>query len=94
MPNAFTYENTVMLVVELVLLAVKIFAFATSLTYPAEAYRAADKATKPAWATGLGVGLALQLVFAPINLISIAFTIAAFVFLADVRPALMSLRRR
>lgn len=83
-----------MLVIQFVLIAVKIFAFASSLLYPGEAYLAASKATKPAWTIGLGLGLALQLVLAPLNFIALAFTIAALVFLADVRPALASLRRR
>lgn len=94
MVSVFDYESTVLLVVELVLLAVKIFAFVTSLTYSDEAYRAAGKARKLPWAIGLGVAVALQLLLPPLNFISLAFTIAALVFLADVRPALMSLRRR
>jgi hypothetical protein len=93
-PGIFAYESTVMLGIEFILLAVKIFAFATALMFSAESYRAAGKATKPPWAIGLGVGVAVQLVLAPLNIISIAFTIAALVFLADVRPALSSLRRR
>jgi len=92
--SVFTYESLAMLVVEFVLLAVKIFAFVSALMFKPDAYVAAGKATKPAWAVGLGVGLAVQLVLSPINIINIAFTIAAFVYLADVRPALGSLRRR
>lgn len=83
-----------MLVLVLALLATKIFAFVSAVTYSGEAYRAAGKATKPAWAIGLGVGLALHLLVSPINIISLVFTVAALVFLADVRPALSSLRRR
>lgn len=94
MSGVFAYESTVMLVVELALLAVKIFAFVTSLMFSDEAYRAAGKARKAPWTIGLGVGVALQLVLPPLNIISIAFTIAALVFLADVRPALAGLRRR
>ena len=83
-----------MLLIELVLLAVKLFAFVTSLLFPNEAYRAAGKATKLPWAAGLGVGVGLQLLLPPLNLISLVFTVAALVFLADVRPALSSLKRR
>lgn len=92
--DVFQYESTVMLLLELVLLAVKIFAFVSSLLFAGEAYRAASKATKLAWSIGLGVGVALQLLLPPLNIISIAFTVAALVFLADVRPALSALRRR
>ncbi|WP_395690786.1 DUF2516 family protein [Nocardioides sp.] len=88
-------QSTVMTVVMLVLLAVKLFAFVSSLLYSGEAYNAANKLTKPAWTIILGLGLAVQVVFGgPLNIINLVFTIAAFVYLADVRPALNSLTRR
>jgi uncharacterized protein DUF2516 len=93
--TVFQAESMFMLIVELVLIAVKIFAFVNSLMYSAESYSAANRLTKPAWAIILGLGLLVQLVFGgPLGLINIAFTIAAFVYLADVRPALASLTRR
>jgi hypothetical protein len=97
MTNVFALEGYVALVVGLVLLAVKIYAFVSSLMFSAQSYTAANRLTKPAWTIILGLGLALQILFAgssPINLISLAFTIAALVYLADVRPALASLTRR
>jgi hypothetical protein len=90
----FDVENTIMLVVFFVLLAVKLFAFISSLLYSGESYRAADKLTKPAWCIILGLGVVLQWFGSPIGILSIAFTIAAFVYLADVRPALANLTRR
>jgi predicted cation transporter len=95
-PNVFQIEGWVLLIVMLVLLGVKIFAFISSLMYSAESYEAANKLTKPAWCAILGVGMAAALVFvgSPLGLINLAFTIAAFVYLADVRPALASLTRR
>ena len=92
--NVFHVEGMIMLVVFFALLAVKIFAFGSSLLYSGEAYTAAGKLTKPAWCILLGLGVALQLVGSPIGFLSIAFTIAAFVYLADVRPALAALTRR
>ncbi|QIG44665.1 DUF2516 family protein [Nocardioides anomalus] len=92
--NVFQVEGTVMLVVFFVLLAVKIFALGSSLLFSGEAYKAADKLTKPAWCIILGLGVVLQLIGSPIGILSIAFTIAAFVYLADVRPALAGLTRR
>jgi hypothetical protein len=94
MTNVFQVEGTIMLVVFFVLLAVKIFAFGSSLLYSGEAYAAANKLTKPAWCIILGLGVVLQLIGSPIGILSIAFTIAAFVYLADVRPALAQLTRR
>lgn len=83
-----------MLVVFFVLLALKIFVFLSALLFASEAYNAAGKLTKPAWCIILGLGMVLQVYGSPIGLLSIAFTIAAFVYLADVRPALAGLRRR
>ena len=94
MPHVFQVEGTIMLVVFFVLLAVKIYAFGSSLLFSSEAYEAANKLTKPAWCIILGLGAVLQVVGSPIGFISIAFTIAAFVYLADVRPALAGLYRR
>jgi hypothetical protein len=77
-----------------VLLAIAVVAFVSCLTYSAEAYRAAGKWTKQGWAIVLGLGVVLH--FVPVGglLIQLAMLIAALVFLADVRPALSSLRRR
>lgn len=97
MVNVFEIENLFSLAVVLILLVVKGFAFVNSLLYSGESYSAAGKLTKPAWALILGLGLALQVLLlnaSPINLITLGFTIAAFVYLADVRPALAGLRRR
>jgi hypothetical protein len=93
--HVFDAELKLMLLVELVLLGVKLFAFINSLLYSNEAYDAANKLNKPAWAIGLGLGVVVQLVLGGVlGIINIAFTIAAFVYLADVRPALKSLTRR
>jgi hypothetical protein len=94
--TVFGLESGFMLIVELVLLAVKVFAFVNSLLWSSESYTAAGKLTKPAWTIILGLGLAVQVVMpgGPIGLLNLVFTIAAFVYLADVRPALSSLTRR
>lgn len=89
----FAIQGYVDLVVFVVLLAVKLFAFINSLLWSAESYEAAGKLTKPAWTIILGLGVLLQFI-GILFILSIAFTIAAFVYLADVRPALSGLRRR
>ena len=96
MLNVFAVEGITMLVIEIVLLAVKIFAFVNSLRFPDEAYRAAGKMTKAAWTIILGLGVVAQIVLAgsPLNLINLALTVAALVYLADVKPALSPLTRR
>lgn len=94
--TVFQLEWGFLAIVELVLLAVKTFSFVNSLLWSAESYTAAGKLTKPAWTIILGLGLAVQVVLGgtPIGLLNLAFTIAAFVYLADVRPALANLTRR
>lgn len=96
MPTVFAVEGTVLLVALLASLVVKIFAFVNALMYSRESYTAANKLTKPAWCAILGVGVAWALIFmgSPLDLVNLVFLIAAFVYLADVRPALSSLTRR
>jgi uncharacterized protein DUF2516 len=94
--NPFAVEGMTLLVIDIVLLAVKIYAFVNALRYSDEAYRAAGKLNKMAWTVILGLGVAAQVVLAgsPLNLINLAMTVAALVYLADVKPALSSLTRR
>jgi Protein of unknown function (DUF2516) len=87
----YQFEGFVYLIVMLAMLGLKSFAFISALMFSAEAYAAAGKLTKPAWTIILGLGLLSQVLLlnaSPINLIHLAFTIAALVYLADVRPAL------
>lgn len=94
--NPFAVEGMTLLVIDIVLLAVKIYAFVNALRYSDEAYRAAGKLNKMAWTVILGLGVAAQVVLAgsPLNFINLAMTVAALVYLADVKPALSSLTRR
>ncbi|GAA1916183.1 DUF2516 family protein [Nocardioides lentus] len=96
--NVFVVQGGIMLAVTVVLLAVKAFAFVTALTFPADAFTAADKLTKPAWLAILGIGLVFQLLGllggGVIGIFNLIFTVAAFVYLVDVRPALRSVTRR
>lgn len=90
----FEAQGALMLVIFGVLLVVKLFAFISSLTFESRAYEAAGKLTKPAWALILGLAVVLHFLAGFLGIINIAFTVAAFVYLADVRPALSGLRRR
>lgn len=86
-------EGQVSLLIALAMLAVKIFAFVSSLTFAGDAYEAAGKLTKPAWTIILGLGAVLQLLLVG-TILNLVFTVAALVFIVDVRPALSGLRRR
>ncbi len=90
----FQIEGWIFVGVFFALLVIKIFAFVNALLYSAASYNAADKLNKTTWTAILGVGLLLQLVPIPIQIINLAMTVAALVYLADVRPALAGLRRR
>ena len=92
--DIFMLEGYAQLAVFFVLLVIKIFAFVSSLLYSNEAYLAADKLNKPTWCIILGIAVALQLLPVPLFIVNLAMTIAALVYLADVRPALAGLRRR
>ena len=55
--NVFEIESAITIGILVVLVAVKSFAFVSSLTFSAEAYSAAGKLTKPAWCAILGLGV-------------------------------------
>ena len=93
--SLFEVQGGILLVVFFVLLAIKIYAFVSSLTFSAESYEAAGKLTKPAWTIILGLAVAVQMLLGGgVMILHLAFTIAALVYLADVRPALAGLTRR
>ncbi|MCW2738211.1 DUF2516 family protein [Nocardioides sp.] len=92
----YALQGNLMLVVLVVLLAIKGFAFVNAMTYSSEAYDAAGKLTKPAWCAITGLGFAAQLILigSPLGLINLVATIASLVYLADVRPALAEVTSR
>ncbi len=93
--SLFDVQFGFLYLLSLALLIVKVFALVNSLAYPDEAYRAADKLNKAAWTAILGVSVVIDLILGW-GLLMIVSTVAALVYLADVRPALrevMSHRR-
>jgi hypothetical protein len=93
--HVFEFETGVLGFLFLVLALVKGWALVDALMRPAQAFPAADKLTKTAWLWILGLGFVAHIIFStPLGLLSIAGTIAAFVYLLDVRPAVASLTRR
>ena len=52
-----------------------------------DAYRAADKKTKPFWLIILGLTVVVNL-FVPVLFLQLAGLVATIVFMVDVRPAL------
>lgn len=95
MPDASSGVGLVLLVVHFAVIVVSIYAFVMSLTYSPQAYEAAGKWSKPGWTIVLGLGALFSVIGIGLPIfISLAFLIAALVFLADVKPALAGLRRR
>jgi hypothetical protein len=91
--HAFQFEATVMGWVTLALLGGKLWALVDATLRPARAFPAVDKLTKAAWLWILGLAFVADLVL-PNMLLLLAGTIAAFVYLLDVRPAVASVTRR
>jgi len=88
-------ERWVSLILWYLLLAVKAFAFGDAVVRSSPSYVAAEKQTKVIWLLILGVALALHILRrSPIDLFNLVGTVAAFVYLADVRPILRSMPRR
>ncbi len=87
--DLFVVQGSLELLLSLVLFAVKAFAFVDAATRSQQAFVVADKQTKTFWLLILGLFLAAHMLFwQPIGIISFIGTVAAFVYLADARPAL------
>lgn len=89
------FQSGFLALIFLVLTVVKIWALVDAVMRPAQAYLAADKLTKPAWMWILGLTLATHILFpALVSILGLAGTVAAFVYILDVRPALAAVTRR
>jgi hypothetical protein len=91
--HVFEFETTIMGWVSIALLVVKLWALVDAILRPGPAFTAADKLTKTAWLWILGLAFVADLVLASLFLM-LAGTVAALVYLLDVRPAVASLTRR
>jgi hypothetical protein len=92
--NVFVMQSMILTVVTLVVFVIEAWAFVDALTRKPAMFQAGNKMTKQAWLIILGLALVAHLIFwSPISLLNIAGTIAALVYLLDVRPALRALRR-
>lgn len=81
-------ESLLLLAIALGLIAMKAVAVVDCLRRPAAAFPAHDKLTKPVWTAITVAALVVDvLFFSPMNLLSIAGTVAAIVYLVDVKPA-------
>lgn len=90
MPELFQVQNTVALVLSVVLLGMEVFALVEAVRHRADAYVAASKMTKSAWCaiTGLCAVLGFLSIGNPLTIFGLIAVVGSAVFLADVRPAL------
>lgn len=92
---ALTIESWVLLGIWMLLLGVKAFALADALIRKDAFYVAADKQNKAFWLLMLVVFLVLHFILEdPRHVLNLIGTVAAFVYLADVRPLLRSMHSR
>ncbi len=77
-----------------VLLVVKVFALGDSIIRKDEFFVAADKQNKVFWLLLLGVFLFLHIVFRNSAFLNMIGTVAALVYLIDVRPTLRAMHQR
>jgi uncharacterized protein DUF2516 len=91
---ADTIKHYTELVLLIPLLAMKVFALADAVYRRDAFYVAAEKQNKAFWIILLAVSLVLQLVWqSPVGWLSLLGTVAAGVYLADVRPTLRAMRQ-
>ncbi|MEV8529337.1 MULTISPECIES: DUF2516 family protein [unclassified Streptomyces] len=69
------------------LLVIAVVALIFAVLAREDAYRAADKKTKPFWLVVLGLTVVVNL-FVPVLILQLAGLVASIVFMVDVRPAL------
>ncbi|GAA2260155.1 DUF2516 family protein [Streptomyces atrovirens] len=67
------------------------FALIDAATRREDAYRAADKKTKPFWLIILGIAFVVSVLFPILSFLPIIGLIATIVYMVDVRPALRGL---
>jgi len=90
----FSLAGGLLLLINLGLLVLVVWALIDALTRPAAAFIAAGKQTKPIWLAILGVALLLVLVGlgGVLGIFGFIVAVAAIVYLVDVRPAVREMR--
>ena len=92
---AYDIEAQILFLIWWLLLAVKLFAAADATMRKSAFFVAADKQNKAFWLLLLVVFLLLHLLLRdPRNIFNLVGSVAAFVYLADVRPTLRSMHQR
>ncbi len=91
---ALQIENRIEFALWLVLLVVKGYALFDAVIRKDEFFVAADKQNKVFWLLLLGVFLLMHVLFRESVFFNMIGTVAAIVYLVDVRPTLQSMQQR
>ena len=84
--DLFAVENSLMLLISIALFIAKAVAVVDCVTRPEAKFQAIDTLPKRTWLILLGLGLVAHLVnWSPLGLLNLAGTVAALVYLAQVR---------
>lgn len=87
-------SGVVLTIVSLAQLGALLFSLGHALRVRSDAFAAAGKQSKMFWGALLGVSLALRLTIAsPLDLFGVIASIAAIVYIVDVRPAINDVLR-
>lgn len=87
-------SGLVLTVVSLAQLAALVFSLSHAVRVRGDAFAAAGKQSKMFWASLLGVSLVLRLtISSPLDLFGVIASIAAIVYIVDVRPAINDVLR-
>jgi len=90
----FALTGWILYLIWLFTLGLKLWALVDALTRRPDAFTAGNKMTKTGWLIILGLTAVVAVVIPqPITLLNLAGTVAAIVYLVDVRPVLRSLTR-
>ncbi|CAB4887986.1 MAG: DUF2516 family protein [Actinobacteria bacterium] len=88
----FQVQNIVILVLWVLFLGLKIYAFADCVRRPAQAFAAVGRQSKPLWLVLTGISALAGLIFQdPLGLLGIAGLVASLVYLFDVRPRIQEI---
>lgn len=84
--DLFAVQNSIMLLISVALFIVKCVALVDCVTRDEPRFRAIDTLPKQTWLIILGFGLFAHILFwAPLGLLNLAGTVAALVYLAQVK---------
>jgi hypothetical protein len=84
--DLFAVQNSIMLLISLALFIVKCVALFDCVTRPESRFQAIDTMPKQTWLILLGLGFLAHLLFwGPLGLLNLAGTVAALVYLAQVK---------